>query len=265
MSCRSWLRVVACHIIVISLAGLCGDATLARPIPEPPQAALSPVLHAPVYAPPALTEEPFGLGLTHNGALAIRWQSLQPVIRVEARVLALCRSHPQFCPPEAARFLAIIDAARARNGRARIGEINRAVNLAIRPARDLAQFGVPDVWTTPLMTFARGAGDCEDYAIAKYVALLEAGMAAEDVRLVIMHDRATGEDHAVVAARLDGQWLILDNRTMVLLADWQLHHITPLFAFGNAGSTPPRVIVDLPGEPVPVTPVVMRAAAVPAA
>ena len=143
----------------------------------------------PQYVSPRAASGPFGLTIARNSILSARWRRLQPVIRVETQVLALCLANRQNCPPAATRFLAIIEAARARSGRARIGEINRAVNLAIRPLSDEAQFGVPDVWMTPLMTFASGAGDCEDYAIAKYVALRQAGMAARDLRLVILHDR----------------------------------------------------------------------------
>jgi predicted transglutaminase-like cysteine proteinase len=66
--------------------------------------------------------------------------------------------------------------------------INRAINLAIRPMSDLAQWGVEDRWTAPLATLASGLGDCEDYAIVKYVALSEAGIAAEDVKLVVVRD-----------------------------------------------------------------------------
>ena len=53
--------------------------------------------------------------------------------------------------------------------------INRDINMAIRPTSDLAQWGVTDRWSAPLATLASGRGDCEDYAIAKYVALREAG------------------------------------------------------------------------------------------
>ena len=84
---------------------------------------------------------------------------------------------------------------------------------------DLAQYGQIDVWSSPLVTFAHGAGDCEDYAIAKFVALRLAGIAADDLRIVIMHDTIRGEDHAVAAARLDGHWLTLDNRRMAMVED----------------------------------------------
>ncbi len=42
-----------------------------------------------------------------------------------------------------------------REGRARLGEINRAINLAVRPVSDLAQYGQLDVWTSPLVTLTR--------------------------------------------------------------------------------------------------------------
>jgi hypothetical protein len=46
---------------------------------------------------------------------------------------------------------------------------------------DLVQYGEVDVWNSPLVTFNTAAGDCEDYAIAKYVALQMAGISAEDL------------------------------------------------------------------------------------
>ena len=250
--CR--LRAVVCRLAVLGLVGLCGNAAFARSVAELQTASsqlaslqvaslqfasLGPATIAPAYDPPTTGPEPFGLSLATDGALSARWRSLQPVIHVELQLLALCRSDAKLCPPAASKFLAIVDAARAHTGRARVGEINRAVNLAIRPESDLAQYGAPDVWATPLMTFARGAGDCEDYAIAKYVALIEAGVPAEDVRLVIMHDRVVREDHAVVAARVEGQWLILDNRHMMLVADRYVRNVTPLLEFGKVETTRP--------------------------
>jgi predicted transglutaminase-like cysteine proteinase len=103
---------------------------------------------------------------------------------------------------------------------------------------------VPDVWTTPLTTFAAGAGDCEDYAIAKYVALREAGMDAADLRLMIVRDRTLNQDHAVTAARVDGEWLILDNRRMLLLSDMDVVNLTPLVALDSEEAVPVRAIAN---------------------
>src|SRR5262249_39446695 len=104
----------------------------------------------------------------------------------EGMRLAACRLDRLECTSVVAlRFLALIDRAQARDGRARIGEINQDINLAIHPMSDMAQFGKPDVWSSPLATLASGSGDCEDYAIAKYVALKEIGIPEERLRIVV--------------------------------------------------------------------------------
>ncbi|WP_166299208.1 transglutaminase-like cysteine peptidase [Bradyrhizobium sp. 2S1] len=182
--------------------------------------------------------EPFGLatGLLAAGGLHDKWRGVQRQLADELVQLAICEGDRTGCAsPEALRFLAIVDAGRAHDGRARLGAINRAINLAIRPGNDLATYGEPDVWATPLATFARGSGDCEDYAIAKFVALRIAGVAPEDLRIVVMHDLIGGEDHAVVAARLDGRWLTLDNRRMAMIEDSDIRSFRPTFVIDQHG------------------------------
>ena len=173
--------------------------------------------------------EPFGLGAipVALGEVPAKWREVEGNIRGDIGVLAHCRVDTQSCPPEARRFLAIVDEGRARNGRARIGLINRAINLAIRPMSDFAQWGVADHWSSPLETFLTGRGDCEDYAIAKYVALIEAGVAERDVKLLLQRDLTANQDHAVVATRLDGGWVVLDNRWFALAQDVELRQIVP--------------------------------------
>ena len=182
--------------------------------------------------------EPFGIpasALT-GGGLYDKWLGVQRRLDDEMVQIALCEGDRDGCvSPAALKFLDIVDAGRLRDGRARLGEINRAINLAIRPVSDLAQYGQIDVWSSPLATLARGGGDCEDYAIAKFVALRLAGIAAEDLRIVVMHDTVRGEDHAVAAARLDGRWLTLDNRRMAMVADSDIRNYRPTFVIDTHG------------------------------
>ncbi len=181
--------------------------------------------------------EPFGLDTVPvaNGEDLTKWNGVEANIRAEKGILELCRSSAERCPAAARSFLAIVAQGRAHTGLARIGIINRAINLAIRPMSDLAQWGALDRWSAPLETLTTGRGDCEDYAIAKYVALTQAGVAAEDVRLVIVHDLAVGENHAVVATRLNGDWIILDNRWLTLVKDREMPRMVPLFALDQTG------------------------------
>jgi predicted transglutaminase-like cysteine proteinase len=182
--------------------------------------------------------EPFGhpTVLLMDGGLRDKWLGVQRRIEDEMVQLALCEGDREGCvSPAALQFLAIIDSAKARDGRARLGEVNRAINLAIKPASDLALYGQIDVWTSPLVTLAKGAGDCEDYAIAKFVALRQTGIAPDDLRIVIMHDTISGEDHAVAAARLDGHWLTLDNRRMAMVEDSDVRNYRPTFVIDQYG------------------------------
>jgi predicted transglutaminase-like cysteine proteinase len=182
--------------------------------------------------------EPFGLFASRlsSGGLREKWLGVRARLDDEMVQLALCEGDRDRCAsPAALRFLAIVDTAKTREGRARLGEINRAINLTVRPMSDLAQYGEIDVWSSPLATLTRGAGDCEDYAIAKFVALQLAGISPDDLRIVIMHDTLRGEDHAVTAARLDGRWLTLDNRRMVMVEDAQVRNYRPTFVIDRDG------------------------------
>jgi len=208
----------------------------------------------------ARSAEPFGrfASTLSAGSLREKWRDVERKLDDERVQLALCDGDRDGCVSEAAlQFLAIVDIARARQGRARLGEINRAINLAIRPMSDLAQYGEIDVWSSPLATFTNGAGDCEDYAIAKFVALRQAGVSPDDLRIVIMRDTIRGEDHAVAAARLDGHWLLLDNRRMAMVEDADVRNYRPLFVIDQYGvmlyvDTP--LLANLPDLASPAAP-----------
>jgi predicted transglutaminase-like cysteine proteinase len=105
--------------------------------------------------------------------------------------------------------------------------------MAIKPASDWAQYGYDDYWASPLQTLGSGAGDCEDYAIVKYVALRELGVGADDLRVVIVHDDKRLTEHAVVAVRSERKWLVLDNRTMAILNAEDARNYRPLFALNS--------------------------------
>jgi predicted transglutaminase-like cysteine proteinase len=181
--------------------------------------------------------EPFGLFTFRapEGRLWVNWRKVEADLRAEAPILARCRTEPEHCAPAAARFNAIVADAKAAQGRARLALVNERVNAAIRYTSDAAQHGVADLWSAPLESLASGRGDCEDYAIAKYAILRDAGLADRDLHLLLVRDNAVRLDHAVLAVRDAGQWLILDNRWDRPTADTELHQFAPLFALDEQG------------------------------
>jgi predicted transglutaminase-like cysteine proteinase len=184
------------------------------------------VVWACVSASPSRANESHLLptAVSPNASLTAKWQSVQRRIADDGARVVACRAEPWMCSDNEARFESIVDLGRAREGRARIGEINRAVNLAIRPVSDERQFGVVDRWSSPLETVSSGQGDCEDYAILKLLALEQAGISRNELRLVIVRDRASRGAHAVAAVRLDGRWVLLDNRILTLVDLAQTHY-----------------------------------------
>jgi predicted transglutaminase-like cysteine proteinase len=178
---------------------------------------------------------------------AAKWRDVLARIDSEQETLATCRASPDACPPAARRLLQLVELGRRREGRARLGEINRAVNLSIRATSDLSQYDVDDFWSPPLATLEKGVGDCEDYAILKYLALREAGISPDDLRLLIVSYPRRGIMHAVLAVHLDGEWLLLDNLTMVIVNSLEATQYRPLIGLDDkamttfaAGSPTPR-------------------------
>ena len=191
------------------------------------------------------SEEPFGVSSAvpvKAGGLMQKWQTVNREIKSEAAVLLRCLAYGD-CSIAAQKFLEIVAEGRGHDGLERVGHINRAINLSIAPVSDIKQWGITDRWSSPLETLATGAGDCEDYAIAKYVALLAAGVSKKDVKIVIV--RVRNEEHAITTVRVAKIWIVLENRWLALVPDAEVRHITPEFLIDSSGvkAFPPGGIV----------------------
>jgi hypothetical protein len=88
------------------------------------------------------------------GGLALTWRAVELEIGREEKVIADCRAQKP-CPEPARKLLDIVAEGRGSLGRARVGLINRAVDLAITATAD-------ELWSPPFETLHSGRGDCED-------------------------------------------------------------------------------------------------------
>jgi predicted transglutaminase-like cysteine proteinase len=184
--------------------------------------------------------EPFGMATVAapEGQLSAIWRWLDPAIRTDEATIAACRTNSGCGSPTALRLVAIIDEAMQYEGRARVGHINRAINKAI----PTTHHEVP--WMAPLAAMAL-PGDCKSYAVVKYAALVDAGIAVGDRRLVMIFDKAhPQETHLIVVVRVDLQWLILDDESLTLVKSTGKPTYQPLHTFDETG------VRDFPGVPV---------------
>jgi predicted transglutaminase-like cysteine proteinase len=132
------------------------------------------------FTPPTTSlqsiDEPFGFSAATNpdDEFMALWRSVETGIRIDHGSLVRCRANED-CPPAAQRLLKIVAEGDKFAGRTQIGVINRAINFAIRPTKGNTETSASDRWDSPLDSLAAGKGDCKNYAVAKYLALLEAG------------------------------------------------------------------------------------------
>lgn len=124
----------------------------------------------------------------------------------------------------------------------RLTAVNQFFNRRIQFRTDQEIWGVPDYWASPLEMFAKGQGDCEDYAIAKYFSLTSAGVAAAKLRLVYVRAMIPGPEggpqaHMVLAyyATPGADPLVLDNLITEIRPASRRTDLTPVFSFNAEG------------------------------
>jgi predicted transglutaminase-like cysteine proteinase len=173
--------------------------------------------------------DPFGGNTVDvpQGPLFESWRTVYEELGGDHTLLGACvDSTSTECGPSRTLW-EIIAEARDQEGLAIIGHINRTINLSITPFE-------PSEWLTALDAI-NAEGDCKAYSTAKYFALIEVGIAADRVRLVIVHQHNHVEDHMVIAVYQDDRWLILDDLTLALVQDTDESEYTPLFVLDNHG------------------------------
>jgi hypothetical protein len=181
----------------------------------------------------SLQRDPFGGDsvLLHedDNSVAAIWRDELARIAIDQETVKACNGGALSDCHAALKLIAIVEEARGYYGRAKLGHINRAINLLLRPT--------PGAWLSPLDVLRLGIGDCKDYALAKYFALRQAGVGPDHLRLVIVQSKRHAQDHMVVAVYQDGGWLILDNRTMALATDVDAASVyLPLFVLDDTGT-----------------------------
>lgn len=114
-----------------------------------------------------------------------------------------------------------------------IAEINDFFN-AMPYVSDMDNYGVVDLWQTPYELMERG-GDCEDYAIAKYISLKRLGVPEDRLRLLVVRDQKLGGIiHAVLEVKVGSEMRILDNQASDVRLASEVFHYQPLFAINEA-------------------------------
>ncbi len=118
-----------------------------------------------------------------------------------------------------------------------LNEVNNRMNKA-RYITDKANWGQKDYWATPGEFMAR-FGDCEDYAILKYLSLRRLGWKESSLRVVAVKDLNLKVGHAVLIVLFKhpktGQILplLLDNQIKQIANAANIRHYQPVFSINK--------------------------------
>jgi predicted transglutaminase-like cysteine proteinase len=117
---------------------------------------------------------------------------------------------------------------RGKGRRTQIAAVNAFMNRH-RYVVDPVNYGVADYWAAPGQFFSRD-GDCEDYAIAKFLSLRALGFDNDTLRVVVLQDLNLGIAHAVLAVYLEDEILILDNQVADVVPARTISHYRPIYS-----------------------------------
>jgi predicted transglutaminase-like cysteine proteinase len=106
---------------------------------------------------------------------------------------------------------------------------------------DAAHWKQKDYWATPFEFMGTGAGDCEDYAIAKYFSLVKLGIPDDKLRITYVIYKKTNsrfeQAHMVLTYyhKTGAEPVILDNINRTLQLASKRNDLKPVYSFNASG------------------------------
>ena len=145
------------------------------------------------------------------------------------------------CGKEApARFTAweeLIHKDKSPSDREKLEKVNHFYNSRIRFASDMEVWGVEDYWASPIEFLCKKAGDCEDFAIAKFFTLKAMGVAEEKLNITYVKAIQYNIAHMVLTyySEPGAEPLVLDNLIDSIEPGSKRTDLMPIFSFNGLG------------------------------
>ncbi|NQD95542.1 hypothetical protein HP532_23065 [Pseudomonas sp. CrR25] len=131
----------------------------------------------------------------------------------------------------------LIKASNGLTERDQLSEVNRFFNRQITFVDDNRNWRQNDYWATPIESLVKGAGDCEDYSIAKYFTLRRLGIPSEKLRITYVKALRQNQAHMVLTYYTSpaAEPLVLDNLINEIRPASQRKDLLPVYAFNAEG------------------------------
>jgi predicted transglutaminase-like cysteine proteinase len=159
-----------------------------------------------------------------SGVMRRAHQQIDTAPPCDPGAMVICR------PAEWDAILADAVGADLRN---KVEIVNERIN-AHPYVPSVQNWGVTTYWETPFEFLTRN-GQCQDYAIAKYMLLRAAGVPEDAMRVAIVHDDISRLDHAILLVDVDGVAMVLDNQSSLVLPASAVARYAPYYAINETG------------------------------
>ncbi|VVM98165.1 cysteine protease LapG [Pseudomonas fluorescens] len=115
--------------------------------------------------------------------------------------------------------------------------VNQFFNRQLRYEEDIDLWRLVDYWQTPIETLWQGAGDCEDFAIAKYFSLRHLGVSSDKLRITYVKAVSLNRAHMVLTyySSPEAVPLVLDSLIDAIRPASQRADLLPVYAFNAQG------------------------------
>lgn len=161
-----------------------------------------------------------------------QWRGVLAKVKSEKAAFQRCEVSAEDCKTPAQRsWSRLVAETRTLSKREKLNRVNAFINRWPYK-RDSELHGRREYWASPSEFMAR-SGDCEDYAIAKFFALRQAGFANDELRVVILWDQIRAIGHAVLAVYLEDEILILDNLSQMVTSHTRYRHYIPQYSMNE--------------------------------
>ncbi|MFP9230294.1 cysteine protease LapG [Pectobacterium cacticida] len=143
--------------------------------------------------------------------------------------------------PEAHRRIAewqtLLSRSRQQQEKTQLRSVNQFFNDRMAFRDDIIVWHQEDYWATPIESLRKGAGDCEDYALAKYFTLRHLGVPADKLRITYVKALRLNKAHMVLTyySTPTAIPLVLDNLTDKIQPATARKDLVPVYAFNGGG------------------------------
>jgi predicted transglutaminase-like cysteine proteinase len=151
----------------------------------------------------------------------------------QARMASYTKTYGEQAVRRLNSLIALMDELVAAPEDKKIIEVNRFFNQ-VEYQMDIETWGKKDYWASRLEFLGKGRGDCEDFAVAKFLTMIQLGVSEK--KLFLTYVRAIGYPeaaHLVVSYYKEPGSVpfVLDNYNKTILPATQRNDLIPVYSF----------------------------------